>query len=105
MIMTSYENSAGITQTEGTDWEEVQRRFLPSKDKRLLQYRQIQLISCEENSKFQRFNVLFLFLLDIKIIINNFFHFMFNSIDIVSLRWRIKYIVPKDGLVKKNLHS
>jgi hypothetical protein len=56
MIMTTYDSPSGPAnaQTEGTDWEEVQRRYLPSKDKRLLQYRQIQLISCEENSKFQR---------------------------------------------------
>jgi hypothetical protein len=58
MILTSYDSPSGpaaaAAQTEGTDWEEVQRRYLPSKDKRLLQYRQIQLISCEENSKFQR---------------------------------------------------
>lgn len=62
MIMTCYENTSGVSHTaEGTDWDEVQRRFLPSKDKRLLQYRQIQLISCEENSKFQRF-IIYLFI-------------------------------------------
>lgn len=60
MIMTSYENSSGVSHTEGTDWDEVQRRFLPSKDTTLLQYRQIQLISCEENSKFQRFIFIFI---------------------------------------------
>jgi hypothetical protein len=59
MIMTTNETSSSTTSAaEGTDWEEVHRRFLPSKDKRLLQFRQIQLISSEENSKFQRYREL-----------------------------------------------
>lgn len=54
MIMTVNESATSAPNAEGTNWEQVQKRFLPSKDKWLLQYRQIQLISSEENSKFQR---------------------------------------------------
>lgn len=58
MIITNAESNTTAANTHGTNWEEVHRRFLPSKDKRLLQYRQIQLFSGEENTKFQRYREL-----------------------------------------------
>ena len=51
-------NNSEDKDAKGGEWEQkVKEKFLPSKEQQLLQYRQIQLSSGPEDSKFKRYRV------------------------------------------------